>query len=51
MSNELFTDGGKIVKMEVDYSETVTEKLPICEQLTKVNNETFISNKINFTPL
>lgn len=34
-----FTDtnpDGKIVKMEVDYSTTVDEKLPKCEALTKV---------------
>lgn len=36
MTDELFIDGGKIVKMEVDYSDTVTEKLPVCEKLAKV---------------
>lgn len=35
MADDLFVDGGKIVKMEVDYSSTVTEKLPICEKLAK----------------
>lgn len=35
MPVDLFVDGGKIVKMEVDYSETVTEKLPICQKLAK----------------
>lgn len=37
MANDLFTDGGKIIKMEVDYNETVTEKLPVCQKLAKVN--------------
>lgn len=37
MADEIFTDSGKLLKMEVDYSETVTEKLPICEKLAKVS--------------
>lgn len=32
----LYTDSGKIMKMEVDYSSTVEEKIPVCEELTKV---------------
>ena len=36
MGDDIFTDGGKLIKMEVDYSATVTEKLPICEKLAKV---------------
>ena len=36
MADEIFTEGGKLVKMEVDYSGTVTEKLPVCEKLAKV---------------
>lgn len=40
MADDLFVDGGKIVKMEVDYSSTVTEKLPICEKLAKVRQRT-----------
>lgn len=36
MADDLFVDNGKIVKMEVDYSSTVTEKLPVCEKLAKV---------------
>lgn len=38
MAEEIFTESGKIVKMEVDYNETVTEKLPICEKLAKVRS-------------
>lgn len=38
MANDLFTDGGKIIKMEVDYNETVTEKLPVCQKLAKVDS-------------
>ena len=29
-------DDGKLVKMEVDYSSTVDEKVPECEKLAKV---------------
>ena len=29
-------DEGKLVKMEVDYSSTVDEKVPECEKLAKV---------------
>ncbi|KAL0278604.1 UNVERIFIED_CONTAM: hypothetical protein PYX00_000376 [Menopon gallinae] len=29
------TDGGKIVKMEVDYSATCDEKIPACQKLAK----------------
>jgi len=35
MAEEQFTDSGKLLKMEVDYSATVDEKLPICEKLAK----------------
>lgn len=30
-----FTDSGKIVKMEVDYSSVVDEKLPYCQKMAK----------------
>lgn len=30
------TGDGRIQKMDVDYSTTVDEKVPKCEQLTKV---------------
>lgn len=40
---EEFTDSGRILKMEVDYSGTVDEKLPKCEQLAKVSQR-FFSN-------
>lgn len=36
MSDEVFTEGGRLVKMEVDYSAAVDEKLPTCEKLAKV---------------
>lgn len=32
----IFTEGGRMVKMEVDYTETVNEKLPQCEKLAQV---------------
>lgn len=35
MADTLFSDSGRLVKMEVDYCETVNEKLPVCEQLAK----------------
>ena len=34
--NFILGDGGKIIKMEVDYSDAVTQKIPICEKLSKV---------------
>lgn len=38
MSEEVFTEGGRLLKMEVDYSATVDEKVPVCEQLAKVSS-------------
>ncbi|KAI1292302.1 26S proteasome non-ATPase regulatory subunit 12 [Halotydeus destructor] len=35
MAEEIFNENGRIVKMEVDYSTTVDEKLPVCEKLAK----------------
>jgi len=35
MSEDIFTEGGKLLKMEVDYSAAVDEKLPVCEKLAK----------------
>lgn len=32
---ETFSDTGRLVKMEVDYSSTVDEKVPVCEALAK----------------
>lgn len=32
-----FTESGKLLKMEVDYSGTVDEKLPVCEKLAAVS--------------
>lgn len=37
MASEALTDAGRILKMEVDYSATVDEKIPICQQLCKVS--------------
>ncbi|RWS00200.1 26S proteasome non-ATPase regulatory subunit 12-like protein, partial [Dinothrombium tinctorium] len=37
MASEGFTESGRLLKMEVDYSATVDEKLPVCEKLTKEN--------------
>ena len=34
---------GRLQKMEVDYSTTVDEKIPQCEQLTKVWQDLFNS--------
>ncbi|KAL1483016.1 hypothetical protein MTO96_033423 [Rhipicephalus appendiculatus] len=38
MSTDAFTDGGRLVKMEVDYSKTCDEKIPQCEALAKVTS-------------
>ncbi|KPM10519.1 26S proteasome non-ATPase regulatory subunit 12-like protein [Sarcoptes scabiei] len=35
MADTLFSDSGKLIKMEVDYSSTVDEKIPICEKLAE----------------
>jgi hypothetical protein len=34
------TGEGKLQKMEVDYSSTVDEKLPLCEKMSKVRFKT-----------
>lgn len=34
MAESNTTDGGRIVKMEVDYSSTCDEKIPICKSMT-----------------
>lgn len=31
------TESGKLVKMDVDYSETVDKRLPECIEMAKVN--------------
>lgn len=36
-------DGGRIVKMEVDYSKTVDEVLPECQEYAKVQPQTIIN--------
>ena len=36
MADAEFTDSGRLLKMEVDYSASVDEKLPVCEKLAKV---------------
>ena len=33
MAESNTTDGGRIVKMEVDYSSTCDEKIPICKTM------------------
>ncbi|CAG2112556.1 unnamed protein product [Medioppia subpectinata] len=35
MSADVVYDGGRLVKMEVDYSNTVDEKIPLCQKLAK----------------
>ncbi|CAG2179721.1 unnamed protein product, partial [Oppiella nova] len=35
MANDLTYDGGRLLKMEVDYSNTVDERIPTCQQLAK----------------
>jgi len=35
-------DVGKVVKMEVDYSDTVDKKLPECQEMAKVCSEHFM---------
>ena len=46
MTNELVYEGGRLLKMEVDYSNTVDEKIPICQQLAKVCIKSFYFNLI-----
>ncbi len=40
---------GRIVKMEVDYSNTVDEMLPQCQQLAKVSPHSSTVSKRNET--
>lgn len=47
MADTLFSDSGKLIKMEVDYSSTVDEKIPICEKLAEVILDIF-NEKRNF---
>merc|ERR1712241_1165706 len=35
--NDIMMEGGKVVKMEVDYSETVSKKIPEAKELAKKN--------------
>lgn len=35
MADQIFSESGRLVKMEVDYSETCNEKLPLCEKMAK----------------
>ncbi|XP_054155179.1 26S proteasome non-ATPase regulatory subunit 12-like [Oppia nitens] len=35
MSSDITYDGSRLLKMEVDYSNTVDEKIPVCERLAK----------------
>lgn len=35
MAESSFTNSGKLLKMEIDYSDDVDKKLPICERLTE----------------
>lgn len=39
MSEELEKSDGKIVKMDVDYSSTVDQRLPECEKMAKVSED------------
>ena len=45
MAEEQFTDSGKLLKMEVDYSATVDEKLPQCKQMGRVSYVTSIDGQ------
>lgn len=36
-SDMTYSESGRLLKMEVDYSATVDEKLPVCEKLTSVS--------------
>jgi 26S proteasome regulatory subunit N5 len=42
MADSEYTDSGRLLKMEVDYSGTVDEKIPVCEKLAQVSR--FIDN-------
>lgn len=35
--NDIMMEGGKVIKMEVDYSETVAKKIPEAQELAKKN--------------
>merc|ERR1712223_2024033 len=35
--NDIMMEGGKVIKMEVDYSETVAKKIPEAKELAKKN--------------
>ena len=35
MADNVATDSGRIVKMEVDYSSTCDEKIPECQKMAK----------------
>lgn len=43
MSEQIFNEQGRIVKMEVDYTSTVDDKIPVCERLAKVRIAFFVS--------
>ena len=35
MADNLTTEGGRIIKMEVDYSSTCDEKIPECQKMAR----------------
>ena len=38
-------DAGKLVKMEVDYGDTVDKRLPECQEMAKVCQGSFIARE------
>ena len=42
--NEIIADGGTVIKMEVDYSETCDEKIPKAEELASKVKSVLILN-------
>ena len=44
-------DGGRLVKMEVDYSNTVDKTLPECQEIAKVSSVFFIIYYLSFLVL
>ncbi|GFT36693.1 hypothetical protein TNCV_2980561 [Trichonephila clavipes] len=45
MASAGFTDSGRILKMEVDYSETVDEKIPVCQKLCEARKRPVLKCK------
>ena len=45
--NDIMMEGGKVIKMEVDYSETVAKKIPEAKKLAESNLNEALEMLIN----